>query len=60
MLERLRGLSGTTPATEWLRALVPVRTRHHGVDHPESMEGDTVAHSGAAIGGEYFFDAHGH
>ena len=53
--ERLHGLSGTTPATEWLRALVPVRTHHHGVDRPGSMEGDTVAHCGAAIGGEYFW-----
>ncbi len=55
LAERLRGLSGTTPAAEWLRSLVPVRTHHHGVDRPGSFEGDTVAHCGATIAGEFFW-----
>ena len=55
LAERLRGLSGTTPATEWLRSLVPVRTHHHDVDRPGSCEGDTVAHCGATIAGEFFW-----
>ena len=45
--ETLRGLSGTTPASEWLRGLIPVRTHHRGVDRPGLMEADTVAHCGA-------------
>jgi len=55
LAEHLRGLSGTTPATEWLRSLVPVRTHHHDVDRPGSCEGDTVAHCGATIAGEFFW-----
>ena len=55
LAEHLRGLSGTTPATEWLRSLVPVRTHHHDVDRPGSFEGDTVAHCGATIAGEFFW-----
>ena len=55
LAEGLRGLSGTTPATEWLRSLVPVRTHHHDVDRPGSCEGDTVAHCGATIAGEFFW-----
>ena len=53
--ETLHALSGTTPATEWLRALVPLRTHHHFVDRPGSFEGDTVSHCGSAIAGEYFW-----
>ena len=55
LAEHLRGLSGTTPATEWLRSLVPVRTHHHDVDRPGSCEGDTVAHCGATIAGEFLW-----
>ena len=55
LAENLRGLSGTTLATEWLRSLVPVRTHHHDVDRPGSCEGDTVAHCGATIAGEFFW-----
>ena len=55
LAEHLRGLSGTTPATEWLRSLVPVRTHHHDVDRPGSFEGDTVAHCGATIAGAFFW-----
>ncbi len=55
LAERLRGLSGTTPAAEWLRSLVPVRTHHHDVDRPGSCEGDTVAHCGATIAGAFFW-----
>ena len=51
LAEHLRGLSGTTP----VRSLVPVRTHHHDVDRPGSCEGDTVAHRGATIAGEFFW-----
>ena len=53
--QRLHGLAGTTPASEWLRSLVPVRTHHHEVDRPGSLEADTVAHCGASIAGEFFW-----
>lgn len=53
--ETLRGLSGTTPASEWLRGLIPVRTHHRGVDRPGLMEADTVAHCGASLAGEFFW-----
>lgn len=53
--EKARGLSGTTPASQWLRSLVPVRTHHHSVDRPGSVEGDTVAHCGGSIAGEFFW-----
>ena len=52
---RLHGLAGTSPASEWLRSLVPVRTHHHEVDRPGSLEADTVAHCGASIAGEFFW-----
>ena len=55
LAEHLRGLSGATPATEWLRSLVPVRTHHHDVDRPGCCKGDTVAHCGATIAGEFFW-----
>ena len=53
--QRLHGLAGTTPASVWLRSLVPVRTHHHEVDRPGSLEADTVAHCGASIAGEFFW-----
>jgi len=55
LAETVRGISGTTPASEWLRSLVPVRTHHHSVDRPGSVEGDTVAHCGGSIAGEFFW-----
>lgn len=53
--QRLHGLAGTTAASEWLRSLVPVRTHHHEVDRPGSLEADTVAHCGASIAGDFFW-----
>lgn len=55
LAETVRGISGTTPASEWLRSLVPVRTHHHSVDRPGSVEGDTVAHCGGNMAGEFFW-----
>jgi hypothetical protein len=53
--EALRGLSGTVPATEYLRGLIPVRTHFKGVDRPGCIEADTVAHCGSSINGEFFW-----
>ena len=53
--EVLRGVSGTTPASELLRGLIPVRTHHKGVAHPGWLEADTVAHCGASIAGEFYW-----
>ena len=51
----LHGLSGTVPASDYLRGLIPVRTHFKGVDRPGFMEADTVAHCGSTIAGEFFW-----
>ena len=53
--EALHGLSGTVPACEYLRGLIPVRTHFKGVDRPGFIEADTVAHCGSSINGEFFW-----
>lgn len=53
--QTLHGLSGTTPASDYLRGLIPVRTHFKGVDRPGFMEADTVAHCGSSIAGEFFW-----
>ena len=56
-LERqaLHGISGTVPASDYLRGLIPVRTHFKGVDRPGFIEADTVAHCGSTIAGEFFW-----
>ncbi len=51
----LHGLSGTTPASDHLRGLIPVRTHFKGLDRPGFMEADTVAHCGSTLAGEFFW-----
>ena len=53
--QTLHGISGTTPASDYLRGLIPVRTHFKGLDRPGFMEADTVAHCGSTIAGEFFW-----
>ena len=51
-MRTLRHYTGHRVATE---SLVPVRSHHHDVDRPGGCEGDTVAHCGANLAGEFFY-----
>jgi len=55
LCQTLHGISGTVPASDYLRGLIPVRTHFKGVDRPGFMEADTVAHCGSTISGEFFW-----
>ena len=55
LCQTLHGISGTVPASDYLRGLIPVRTHFKGVDRPGFMEADTVAHCGSSISGEFFW-----
>lgn len=50
--KNLRGLSGTKPGA-FLKSQIPIELIDKHVDRPGFMEGDTVAHCGNALAGEF-------
>jgi len=49
-----RGLSGTKPSrTQWYKAHVPIRAKDWNIKSPGHLQGDTVAHCGTTLVGQF-------